>query len=178
MDLTALPKRLTALRRHRKLSKAALARAAGIYRGVLIEIEGGGSATVYLGAVVALALALGVRPSTLLRGWTGTIPAAGSFDPPMNLEVFDVEWRRRLRAERKRRGLGAKAAASFAGVQQPWLVRVETGVFARVNLDSLVKLCNGLEIDLIKDIIVPAETAALEDRHGHQHQDEGHPVVG
>ena len=28
MDLTALPKRLTALRRHRKLSKAALARAA------------------------------------------------------------------------------------------------------------------------------------------------------
>lgn len=176
MDLTALPQRLTELRRDRRLSKAALARAAGIYRGVLIEIEGGGRAKVYLAAVVHLALALKVRPSTLLRGWA-TVPPPSN-DRPMDAEVFDREVRAILRAERKRRGIGAKLAASIAGVQQPWIVRVETGMFARINLDSLVRLCEGLEIDLIDQIIVPAEIRALEDRHGHQHQDEDHPVVG
>lgn len=177
MDLQGLSHRIAELRDARGLSKAALARAAGMDRGVLIELEAGSRAKLYLSAVVDIARALQVRPSALLRGWT-TLPGPVAGEP-MNPAVFDRVVRDRLRSERKRLGFGAKTAASLSGVQQPWLVRVETGLFLRINLETLHAYCTGLEIDTLDDIIVPAEVSALEDRHGrHGSTEEDDSLVG
>lgn len=62
--------------------------------------------------------------------------------------------RRRLRAWRYTAGLGTPSLARLAGIDQPWLVRIESGEYKRLDLVRIGRVCSALERELA-DLLKP-----------------------
>lgn len=165
---------VTVMRERIDLSKLALAqRMTGIAgpgrssqsacRTRIQELEAGGGDRLNLRDLAEIVYALDGRVEEVL----GTGPRRGRGHghreptrPPPDIDVLEREVRGRLRQQRIGKGWGVKRTARAARVDTAWLTRVERGVKQRVDLVRIARVCTVLDLDLVEDIVGPAERAA------------------
>lgn len=102
---------------------------------------------VYLDTLMLLCSHYNVSMVAIIEGWKGDPPA---YEKP---EDLDGGVRRRLRAARGTRG--TPSVSGEAGVDQPWLVRIESGEYKRIDLSRLRRLAAVLGVSMTHHLLFP-----------------------